>query len=272
MVARDSNAANVFETKLSSTMSATDTTAAVETTNGGPASPCYLIMDPTSNTKREVIYFDGAFTSTTFTTTAPANRGLAGSAGGAQEHPVGTKVRCVPLAQHLEDIHDRVDERPTLAESNAAYQPTQGSVFIGVGQFVASAGAPTTGTVQNIAVWLLDPAAVEELSSHVRIPEGWSTFDVRAWWTNPGTNTGDVVMRFDYDLYAAGSTLTRSLATAQTVAAPANRVIQASTLASGLSVGADSVIAANFVRIADAAGDTLAADMALLGIELVKVS
>lgn len=91
-------------------MGATDLTASVDTTSGGPASPCYLIIEPDSVTQREVIYFDGTFTGTTFVTGSLGNRYLTGSAAGSGlTHPSGSIVESRPLSQHLEDVHDRID-------------------------------------------------------------------------------------------------------------------------------------------------------------------
>lgn len=117
MAARETNIANAFETTLTVAMGATDLTASVATTTGGPISPAYLVIEPDSNTQREVIYFDGAFTGTTFVTSAIGNRYLSGSAAGSGlTHPIGAKVRCVPLKQHFEDINDRVDAKATDAD------------------------------------------------------------------------------------------------------------------------------------------------------------
>jgi hypothetical protein len=80
---------------------------------GALTSPCYLVIDPDNPAKREYVYFDGTFTSTTFVTTTTANRGLAGSTSGAQAHSSGAKVRSAPLAQHIEDLNSRIDTKAT---------------------------------------------------------------------------------------------------------------------------------------------------------------
>lgn len=109
MVARDSNMFNAFETTLTSLMGVTDLTATVASTTG-LTSPCYLVIDPDTPSLREYIYFDGTFTGTTFVTSSTANRYLSGSAAGSGlTHAVGAKVRCAPVSQHFEDLHDRID-------------------------------------------------------------------------------------------------------------------------------------------------------------------
>lgn len=112
MVARDSNSANAFETTLSVQMGATDLTATVLSTVGGPGAPCYLVIEPEVAERREYVWFDGPFTSTSFATSDLAHRHLAGSAAASGlVHPAGSTVRSAITQQHLEDIHDRIDQR-----------------------------------------------------------------------------------------------------------------------------------------------------------------
>lgn len=129
MTARDSNFANAFETTLASTMGPTDLVASVATTTGGPITPCYLVIEPDSATQREYIYFDGTFDASTFRTTGIGNRFLTGSAAASGlTHPSGSKVRSAPVAQHFDDLHDRVDG--TLAKSTFT---TKGDIVVATG-------------------------------------------------------------------------------------------------------------------------------------------
>lgn len=130
MTAVESSVANWFETSLSSSVGASDLTFNVDSI-GTLTSPALIVIDPRSATKREVVRADGVWGASSFVASSLARRGLAGSAGGAQAHDADTKVVVVPLAQHIEDIHDRVDEHAaaadphpdylTTAEGNAAY-------------------------------------------------------------------------------------------------------------------------------------------------------
>ena len=97
---------NAFETTLSSTFGATDTTMTVASTSG-LVSPCYLVIEPDSATQREYVFFDGTFTATQIVTSTADNRYLTGSAAASGlSHPQNSKVRMVPLQQHFEDIWD----------------------------------------------------------------------------------------------------------------------------------------------------------------------
>jgi hypothetical protein len=110
MTAQETNVANAFETTLTVEMGASDLTANVVTTSGGPASPCYLVIEPDENARREIVLFDGTFTGTTFVASNINKRYLSGSAAGSGlTHAIGSVVRSCPLDQHWEDINDRVD-------------------------------------------------------------------------------------------------------------------------------------------------------------------
>ena len=101
---------NAFETTLSSTFGASDTTATVASTTG-LVSPCYLVIEPDSSTQREYVFFDGTFTSTQLVTSTTDNRYLTGSAAASGlSHPQNSKVRMVPVQQLFEDIFDALGQ------------------------------------------------------------------------------------------------------------------------------------------------------------------
>jgi hypothetical protein len=101
---------NAFETTLSSTFGATDTTATVASTSG-LVSPCYLVIEPDSSTQREYVFFDGTFTSTQLVTSTGDNRYLTGSAAASGlSHPQNSVVRMVPVQQVYEDMFDAIGQ------------------------------------------------------------------------------------------------------------------------------------------------------------------
>lgn len=119
MAAIETSLANAFETQLSQNVTASDLTFPVNSI-GSLTSPTYLVIDPDNPTKREYVLFDGTFTSTDFVTSNLSKRGLAGSASGAQGHTKGAKVRAVPMQQHFEDLHDRMDTAYTVGGTDVA--------------------------------------------------------------------------------------------------------------------------------------------------------
>lgn len=110
MTAIRSNLQNAFETQLTAEMGPSDLSALVQSI-GSLSDPAYLVIEPDHATRREYVLFDATFTASSFATTGIGNRYLAGSAQGSNiTHPVGSIVRAVPLAQHITDLHDRIDQ------------------------------------------------------------------------------------------------------------------------------------------------------------------
>ena len=106
--AAETNLRNAFETTLSGSLGATDTTLNLTSTTG-LVSPCYLVIDPDETSSREYIFIDGTINSTSAATSTADNRYLTGSAAGSGlSHASGTKVRVSPMAQMFEDIWDAV--------------------------------------------------------------------------------------------------------------------------------------------------------------------
>lgn len=100
------NQTNAFETTLRIDMGSTDLVAAVQSTDGAPASPCYLVIEPTNADRREYILFDGTFTADQFVTSTTDNRYLmpGSAATSGLTHPAGSVVRFAPVAQHFTDL------------------------------------------------------------------------------------------------------------------------------------------------------------------------
>lgn len=159
MTAIRSSLQNSFETTLTAEMGPNSLTAEVASL-GSLTSPCYICIDMESDSLREYIYFDGSFGAPTFVTTNIANRYLPGSAAGSNlTHAIGAVVRVVPMAQHFEDLHDRIDgishasldgltnddhEQYALADGTRAFT----GVVVGVSP-VADADLATKGYVDS---------------------------------------------------------------------------------------------------------------------------
>tara|TARA_Y100000996_G_C22509651_1_gene637863 strand:+ start:289 stop:990 length:702 start_codon:yes stop_codon:yes gene_type:complete len=106
--AAETNLRNAFETTLSGTLGATDTTLNLTSTTG-LTSPIYLVIDPDSSTSREYIFIDGTINASSAAMSTVDNRYLTGSAAASGlSHVSGTKVRVSPMAQMFEDIWDAV--------------------------------------------------------------------------------------------------------------------------------------------------------------------
>lgn len=92
---------NGYEASLSSPISAGSTTIALDST-AGLQEPGYLVIEPSSPTLREYVYFTGI----NGNELTGVSRGLQGSItpGAGVGHDANVKIRAVPVHQHLDDI------------------------------------------------------------------------------------------------------------------------------------------------------------------------
>ena len=170
---RETSVANWWETTLSSQMGPADLFADVITTSG-LSTPTLVVIEGESATQREVVLFDGTFSATRFSTASIANRYQAGSAAASGlTHPVGSSVRSVVLAQHYQDVNDRVDghthaggaDGNTINYSNLAGLPIIGEVEASA-EVAQVAGV---GSYQAVA------------SVTLPIPSGWAEWRCAAY-------------------------------------------------------------------------------------------
>jgi hypothetical protein len=111
----ESQIVNFYESTLASLLAsgATSTTvASAPTTNGttvinaSAGSPIYLVLDPDNSGNREVV----SVTSSSGTTLSTITRDLENRYGGTPpDHQIGTTIRLAVLAEHFEDMNDRLD-------------------------------------------------------------------------------------------------------------------------------------------------------------------
>ena len=115
MTAQETKLLNAFETTLTGTIGASDTTLTVNSVTDSASNTltasCYLVINPDSATNREVILVTGVNSGTkTLDVSSVGNRYLTGSAAtSGLSHASGSVVRMSPLQQHIEDLNDRVD-------------------------------------------------------------------------------------------------------------------------------------------------------------------
>jgi hypothetical protein len=140
-------------------------------------------------------------------------------------------------------------------------------------------GAAAMGGVQNSPslsvigydpVWLLDAATQEGAGGAIELPSDWATVNVFAWWENAGAGAGDVVL-FGADVaWTDGGTSTGTNGAGVTATAAAQNVPKRTQLLTGISTTNRKAWAV--YRSAANAGDTLANDIAVLALEIVKAS
>jgi len=116
----ESQIVNFYESTLASLLAsgATSTTVVTApTTNGttvinaSAGSPIYLVLDPDNSGNREVV----SVTSSSGTTLSTITRDLENRYGGTPpDHQIGTTIRLAVLAEHMEDLNDRIDTHAAL--------------------------------------------------------------------------------------------------------------------------------------------------------------
>lgn len=159
---------------------------------------------------------------------------------------------------------------------SAAYLPIDGgpAVWIAAPSFQAVTGVPsqTTQALRH-AAWLLDSAATERLASSWDMPADWSSVNVDFYWTNAGAGTGDVRWQLFTDNAADGATIDASGTSSHaTVTAPAQDVLKVSRVGAAIALTASNYQNCRIGRVGGDAADTLANDVALLGVLISKAS
>lgn len=155
-----------------------------------------------------------------------------------------------------------------LANINAA----GGVLFLGTNALGLLSGSPTIGASGAWSWWSMDAASDEMVSGIFLIPPGWVTANIIYWWSNDGAGSGDVRWDAFYELDGDAGTMSAGTTTSLTITAPAVGVLKKSTMVSGLSVTAGSLLAIGVNRDANHVADTLANDARLLGVELRRAT
>lgn len=147
------------------------------------------------------------------------------------------------------------------------------SVWLGVGNFQVQTGSPGISATGGWPAWFLDASATETVHENLRLPQHWSTFDVEYWYTNAGAGAGNVKIGINHRFVGDGEALGAGVNTASvTSTAPAQNVMEVATVASGIAATTGKLLNLRVFRLGGDAADTLANDIGLLGVRLVKAS
>ena len=119
MTAQETSLSNFFETTLngivaSGATSATLTAAPTSDGTSNIAAPYYLVIDPDTQSKREVVLVTAASGTSMTTITRDVESRHSGS---PPDHQADTVVRMAVVKEMFEDLHDRVDAAPTATSS-----------------------------------------------------------------------------------------------------------------------------------------------------------
>ena len=105
MTAQETNLVNAFETTLAAQLASGGTSMNL-TDDPGVDAKAYFVIDPDNDSNREVVLW----ASGTNHAAATVTRDIDSKHGTDPTHAAGTKVRLAVVKQHIEDIHDRVED------------------------------------------------------------------------------------------------------------------------------------------------------------------
>lgn len=154
---------------------------------------------------------------------------------------------------------------------------TTESIWLAANRFISQQGAASLATVAasgDVVSWLLDATTNEGLATTLLFPSAWATFHMDFWWANGGAGTGDARVRGLVNTVAVGSATETVVATGTGTVGTAG--VQHSVIKTRVQTGVVVTAGALHVimprRNAADAADTLANDIAFLGMELVRAS
>lgn len=152
------------------------------------------------------------------------------------------------------------------------------SLFVPAVDMVVSSGTPSftpvAGGTQSLG-WLLDATTAEGVAFQVpRMPSDWGAYSITAWWAPTTAGAGSVVLQsFQTPLrlgVVAGSGQVAFNDQAKAAPAVLNQVT--GTLLTGFVVATPNPTQMRVIRNPAHASDTYAADIALLGVVLTRIS
>ena len=242
MTAQETKLLNAFETTLSTTLGASGTTATLtavtDAASNNIEAPCYLVIEPDSSTNREYVLVSAINIGTKTITLGDGGssyRFLKGSsASSGLSHASGSTIRYVPMAQHFEDINDRVD---TII--NEAGTAVNTSLFLDEDDM--SSNSATKGvTQQSVKAYVDTQLTAEDLDisadsgSNIAIDLDSEVLDLEGG-TGIDTTTGTNKVTFAIDSTVATLTGSQSL-TNKTIDVDSNTVsnIEVDNLKSGV--------------------------------------
>ena len=243
MTARETNLLNAFETTLTGTIGASDSTmtvnSVVDSAGNQIQADSYVVLNPDSATNREVVLITAVNAGTKQLTIGDGGSGfryLTGSAAtSGLSHASGSVVRMAPLQQHIEDINDRVD---TIINEDGTAVVTTGVVKDE--DNMASNSATHLATQQSIKAYVDTQLTAEDLDisadsgSNIAIDLDSEVLDLEGG-TGIDTTTGTNKVTFAIDSTVATLTGSQAL-TNKTIDVDSNTVsnIEVDNLKSGV--------------------------------------
>lgn len=175
------------------------------------------------------------------------------------------------------DVQAVLEELDNLLDAHGAAQHTNITrpLWIPAQEFIVESGSPDLAprNTDRYVAWAFDTALDERVIAAITVPKDWvSGWTINMYWSNLGAGSGDVSIEIGAAATADGASLASAAATNDIFTAPAQHVLKISTsteAASGtLAVDKHVVIRVGRVGASDPVSDTLANDMAFIGVRI----
>ena len=127
MAARETNLVNAFETTLAAQLASGGTSMNL-TDDPGVDSPAYFVIDPDNDSNREVILWSSG----TNHAAATVTRDIDSKHGTDPTHAAGTTVRLAVVKQHIDEVHDAVQQGFVLEDDDGTEVAIAPAVASGV--------------------------------------------------------------------------------------------------------------------------------------------
>jgi hypothetical protein len=157
-------------------------------------------------------------------------------------------------------------------------QPLQQTIFITAQDMQASIGSPTLSRAgSRYPAWLMHSAVNNQVNGSCVIPPDWRRFDLEILWANNSADTGNVEWQCTYQQHTAGDDLTTGDASTGNVivAASGQNILVKTALKTAITASTYGYNLLNFRVLrpgADTGNDTLAGDVALIGVRLRRAA
>jgi len=157
MADRETQIVNFYESTLASllasgatstTVTNAPTTDGTSVINASAGNYYYLVIDPDNSNNREVVLV----TASSGTTLSTITRDVEGRHTSDPDHQAGTTVRLAVLAEHMEDLNDRIDADET---TNATHRTDGTKHFLLVDEDdMASNSATVAASQQSVKAYV----------------------------------------------------------------------------------------------------------------------
>jgi hypothetical protein len=181
----------------------------------------------------------------------------------------------IPLVEAGVTSAITVDDLAADSAFAGRYRPQTEPIYAdAAGGMYLISGAPSAGVfVSRRYAWFLDDSTTEAVGARFHIPTGWTSITLSVEW---GVSAGPGDVDLQVTMYQAGDGTSLGSAaistTDITLTAPSVNFMKRSTLVAGQAVTAGRDLAVRLHRFGGDAADTLAADMAVLSLDIVKVA